>query len=934
MANGEFRIFISAVTSEFGAARDDIAADLGAREILVRVQRSFRQEADAHTTLCKIHNYIRDCSAVICLIGKRSGASPPQDAEVEFKGMLPPGFQRASYAQWEFFFARHYRKRLSIYIASDDYVPDKPAPTSEDHPDLQQALVHHIKHEKGLDRETFLNVDQLCRAVLKQDWPKPRLMKPVKLPYPTIRDLFKGRSNFMQQLAESLAPTRGTAIIARALYGMGGIGKTRAAVEYAWEHQDKYSALLFVIAGTPETLRRDLAALTVPLGLPERNSTDEEVKLRATLDWLRLNPIWLLILDGLDTEHVLQEVAQLMGQMTGGHVVITSQLTNFPPHIVPLELDVLDIEAATQFLIERTKYRRREAPDDPSKARELAQVLGDLALALEQAAAFIAEKRLTFGEYLDQLHANWLGVMSWCKPVVTQYPHALAATWQTSVARLSEDARRLLQRLAWFSPEPIPEFVLDVPIPGAGDGTLSDSLDELSSLSLVTRRPENPFFSVHRLVQVATRLNLADQKLASLEDAVRWIDAAFVGDPTDVETWPRLDPLWPHALAMAEHAEREQITSATRVTNALSLLLTTKTRHAQREIELGYSPRAWLSPMTQLGFSHARFEKALEPLEGLTNLEELTLAGTYVGDAAPLAKWANLQRLDLGRTEVISVAPLAKLTALRKLDLRRTKVSDVAPIATLKNLQTLSLGHTLITDVSPLAGLVTLRNLDLSDTPIKEITKLAGLSNLMRLGLGGTQVRDISALGGLTNLRSLDLSDTRVTDLTPLAKLRNLEELRLNGAKIRGVSPLANLTKLRDLDLSGTKIRNISALSGLVNLRVLSLGGCAVEAVTQLACLINLQVLNLGCTRITDAEALAGLVNLRSLDLRGTRVRDMRPIAELFDLQNVDLAYTSVTNVAALAALPHLETLHLEGTHVSDAAMFASSEGPRILQEI
>jgi hypothetical protein len=354
--------------------------------------------------------------------------------------------------------------------------------------------------------------------------------------------------------------------------------------------------------------------------------------------------------------------------------------------------------------------------------------------------------------------------------------------------------------------------VLDVRFPEAADKDLSDPLDELSSLSLVTRRPEKSIFFVHPLLQEATRLSLAGEKRQSLEEAVRWIEAAFTGHRADLDIWQRREALWPHALAIAEHAQREQVASATQLTNDLTLLLTTKTRYAQREIELDFSPRFFSRPIKVLRVRHANLETALEPLEGLANLEELSLAGTYVGNPAPLSRWVNLQRLDLGRTQVLSVAPLSKLKALRELDLRRTKVRDVTPIAELRNLQRLLLAHTLITDISALAALEQLRRLDLSDTKVKDIEKLSGVSNLVRLGLGNTRVREISALEGLTRLRSLDLSDTKVTDLTPLAKLRNLEELRLNGAKVRDVSVLAKLTELKNLDLSGTLVREISSI--------------------------------------------------------------------------------------------------------------------------
>src|SRR3954452_18051869 len=119
MATGAFRIFLSAVTIEFGKAREPLAADLRSRGLLVKVQSDFRQEADSDTTLRTLHAYIRDCSAVIRIIGTRSGACPPPAAAEPFAPMLPKGITEASYTQWEFFFARYYRRRLSLYIGRD-----------------------------------------------------------------------------------------------------------------------------------------------------------------------------------------------------------------------------------------------------------------------------------------------------------------------------------------------------------------------------------------------------------------------------------------------------------------------------------------------------------------------------------------------------------------------------------------------------------------------------------------------------------------------------------------------------------------------------------------------------------------------------------------------------------------------------------------------
>jgi hypothetical protein len=229
------------------------------------VQSDFRQEVGSDTTLKKLHDYIRECSAVVCVIGKRSGALPPPKAAEPFAHMLPSGITRASYTQWEFFFARHFKRQLLIYIARDEYQPDLRARARDD-PELQRAFCDHIVKEQGFDRSEFANEDQLARAVLKQDWPKKRTRKPIALPYSSLGGLFKGRDEFLKELHASVSRGSGrTAIVGSVLYGLGGIGKTRAAVEYAWAHQDDYTALLFVIAETPEALGATSRRLSVRL---------------------------------------------------------------------------------------------------------------------------------------------------------------------------------------------------------------------------------------------------------------------------------------------------------------------------------------------------------------------------------------------------------------------------------------------------------------------------------------------------------------------------------------------------------------------------------------------------------------------------------------------------------------------------------------------
>ena len=193
----------------------------------------------------------------------------------------------------------------------------------------------------------------------------------------------------MQQLRESLTNSshQATAIVGMAVHGLGGVGKTRLAVEYAWRYANEYTGLFFVVADSPETLRQNLASLCGPtlLNLPEQAIPEEEPRTLAATAWLQTHPGWLLILDNLDTIQAALAAEKLLDQLRGGHVLFTGRWSKWSNAVDELPLDVLDIADAVEYLLARTNKGRRKSPDDAAHAQELAEELGRLALALEQA---------------------------------------------------------------------------------------------------------------------------------------------------------------------------------------------------------------------------------------------------------------------------------------------------------------------------------------------------------------------------------------------------------------------------------------------------------------------------------------------------------------------------------------------------------------------
>jgi hypothetical protein len=183
--------------------------------------------------------------------------------------------------------------------------------------------------------------------------------------------------------------------------------------------------------------------------------------------------------------------------------------------VEPLELDVLATEDAARFLLERTERARRRTQTDEADAGELARELGGLALALEQAGAYIVQRRLSLADYLAKWRGHVPGVVEWHDERIMKYPRSVAVTWQTTIDQLGAGEVALLSLLGWMAPEPLPLFVLEadgaealwqeavglVSEGSATSGGLFKALTALSSYSMVRWDAEEQSVSVHRVVQ-------------------------------------------------------------------------------------------------------------------------------------------------------------------------------------------------------------------------------------------------------------------------------------------------------------------------------------------------------------------------------------------------------------------------------------------------
>ena len=230
-------------------------------------------------------------------------------------------------------------KALSLYRAiwQGKQELDKPTPA------------HMLLKLSGLvkrNREGSLVVrNHIYQKVFNYKWIKLAFRpKPNNLPFASLGSLFKGREAFLDDLRARLGVPGGRgprpSSTRLAVHGLGGVGKTRAAIEYAWRHAGDYTALLFVSAPSPSELRADLADLAGVLGSHRRDRPSSQ-RLAEVLRWLDDHPGWLLIVDNVDTREAAREVQNAARPARAGHVLITSRIANWRAGVEPLELHLL-----------------------------------------------------------------------------------------------------------------------------------------------------------------------------------------------------------------------------------------------------------------------------------------------------------------------------------------------------------------------------------------------------------------------------------------------------------------------------------------------------------------------------------------------------------------------------------------------------------------
>jgi tetratricopeptide (TPR) repeat protein len=359
---------------------------------------------------------------------------------------------------------------------------------------------------------------------------------------------FTGRGQSLEQLRDRLTGRSGP-ISAQALSGIGGVGKTQIAIEYAHRFAADYDVVWWVPSGQPGMARAALAELAVHLGLPADDATGGRVQ--AALDALRRGDPhhrWLLIFDNAGDPDELRELLP----EGPGHVVVTTRTEDHPWDADVLEVPVFTRDESVQLLRRWIPALARE------DAERLAGRLGDLPLALEQAGAWFTATGMPVDRYLELLAAQLPRMLAQNPPA--GYERAVAATWLLSLDRLrsrTPAAAKLAELCAFFGPEPIPVSLLYghrcaralLPHdPAPRDPILHAQLvREIGRHGLVRVDFGRGSVEMHRLIQEVVQDSLEPADVEQNRREVHEILAeANPRNPDDRQSWEAYGQLWPH----------------------------------------------------------------------------------------------------------------------------------------------------------------------------------------------------------------------------------------------------------------------------------------------------------------------------------------------------------------------------------------------------
>jgi tetratricopeptide (TPR) repeat protein len=509
--------------------------------------------------------------------------------------------------------------------------------------------------------------------------------KPLTCNLPQNNPFFTGRDDILQFLRDELTKEDASkSTHKQAISGLGGIGKTQLAVEYAHLYREQYDAIFWVRAYTEFELKTGFVDIARCLDLPEKYEQNFDDIVDAVKRWLESNSNWLLIFDNADKPEL---VKRFFPNNPKGHILLTSRAQIFDVVGIakPIELTMMPADEAREFLFKRTG-REDSNSQEAEAAEELALELGCLALALEQAGAFISAKKARFQNYLISYRKRRFELLKQSKPIAGNHPESVDITWLTNfqeVEQTSAAAADLLSFSAFLSPDYIPfelitqgacelGSVISVTLADVDDDPLilDDVFEPLTRYSLISYDPKSQIYSIHHLVQEVLKYRMdADTRRDWAQRTVRAVNRVF--PPVESFNQKLCDRLLPHAKIAAKLVKHYQFefNEAANLAYRTGYYLFTRFQYveAERLLKQALELRKRL-----LGDEH------LDVANSLNALAELYREWGRYRDAEPLYQQALSMKKRLLEEEHPDVATI--LSNLAELYHRQWRLSELEPL--------------------------------------------------------------------------------------------------------------------------------------------------------------------------------------------------------------------------------------------------------------
>ncbi|EFH79692.1 FxSxx-COOH system tetratricopeptide repeat protein [Ktedonobacter racemifer] len=441
---------------------------------------------------------------------------------------------------------------------------------------------------------------------------------------------FVGREDLLTTLANIFRTSKG-AFTSLALSGLGGIGKTQIALEYAFRFVADYKYVFWARAAASESMIADYVTFATLLSLPEKDEQDQLKIVEAVKQWLITHDRWLLILDNADD---LVMVRSFLPTSPTGHILLTTRAEVTAPLAQRIEINTLSIDTAALFLLQRASILdigqplNQASPADQALARRLSTELGGLALALDQAGAYILEEGISLSGYLQKYEASRAQLLDYRGgDLVEDHPDSVTKTMLLLFQLLQQRhpiAADLLCLCTFLAADAIPEELFtqgtaklegSLSILSSNPQQLNTTLKALRAYSLVRRNLSNQTISIHRLVQTVLQDSLEETARRTWAERVMMaVNATF--PHVEHGTWAQCERLLPQALAGAQRIEQYQMISEAAGRLLFEIASYLKDRARYREAEPLYQ-RALQIREQQVGPDHPDVAQSLNNLANL-----------------------------------------------------------------------------------------------------------------------------------------------------------------------------------------------------------------------------------------------------------------------------------------------------------------------------